>query len=621
MSADDDGSGDVLHFEFPAVDVHFEIDRPRRRISGMVVPWNKVASSGGYQWRFERGSIGLPVRLDRIKLLRDHDMHKPVGKALGFDDREDGLWGEFYVMQGPTGDEVLAGAADGILDGFSVGPSIDPDAWEYDSARVRRVFAKVPLVETTITAYPSFDDARVASVLAERSGAKMADEKDKGGAQGNGKGQGDGKATVLDSPDAARERFEEELNKRFEVVTDKLTESFETVTKKLTESHEKIVSDAFAASYARLEGANAMVEQEFSRARLKVVSEPPVYRFDGDPHNHSMVRDFWRANQERDFDAVERLRKFQEQQRDMVKLLQRMPPGAREMFAVTTSNASQVIPPGYRPDLFVNELRRGRPLVALGSRGTITDATPFTVPRFVSSTGATADHVEGTNPTGATMVLDSVTVSPGAVSGSFQLTREIVDAANPAIDAIALGTMRESYNRQTEGKAYTALKDQATGSLVISATNAQLTTFTDTTLAESLRQLLATYPFVRFASPDGAVMNQTATVYMARVKDTTNHPLFPSVGATNASGVGNAIDQAWNVDGLAFVPAWAILDAVGDDVVMIVNSPDFWVWESPLLTFRFDEKVGPALIELALFAYFASKVLRPSGIAAINRSS
>ena len=178
MSADDDGSGDVLHFEFPAVDVHFEIDRPRRRISGMVVPWNKVASSGGYQWRFERGSIGLPVRLDRIKLLRDHDMHKPVGKALGFDDREDGLWGEFYVMQGPTGDEVLAGAADGILDGFSVGPSIDPDAWEYDSARVRRVFAKVPLVETTITAYPSFDDARVASVRASRKGAEMAEKDD-----------------------------------------------------------------------------------------------------------------------------------------------------------------------------------------------------------------------------------------------------------------------------------------------------------------------------------------------------------------------------------------------------------------------------------------------------------
>jgi HK97 family phage major capsid protein/HK97 family phage prohead protease len=617
MNADD---GDVIHFEFPTADAQFRVDRSRRRVSGMIVPWDTVARSGGYEWRFDPGTIEVPAQLDRVKLVRDHDIFRPVGKLMAYEDRDDGAWGDYYIMRGPTGDEVLAAAEDGILDGFSVGPSIPSDAWEYDRAGVRRVFAKVPLVETSITAYPAFDNARVASVVAHRSGGKMADN-DKGKGSGDGKGGNDG-TTVLDHSDAAMERFEADLEQRFGAITNKLSESFETVTKGLTETHERIVTDALANSFSRLEGPGAQADAEFSRARLQVVSEPPVYRFDSDPRGHSMVRDFWRANTERDHDCIDRLRKFQQQQQDMVKLLQRMPPDIRAQFAnVTTTSGAAVIPPGYRPDLFVTELRRNRPLVSLASRGTITDATPFTVPRFVSSTTATADHVEGTNPTDGTLTLESVTVSPGAVSGLFKLTREIVDASNPAIDAIALGTMRESFNRQTEQKAYAALKDQATGILVINVTQAILDAATDTSALKNIRKLLALYPFVRFASPTGAAISQSVTSYMSQIVDTTGRPLLPSVGAQNTAGIGNAVDQGWFVDGLAFQPAWAITESVGDDVTLIVNSADFWVWESPLMTFRFEERSGPALIEMALFAYFATKVLRPAGIAALNKSA
>jgi hypothetical protein len=45
-----------------------------------------------------------------------------------------------------------------------------------------------------------------------------------------------------------------------------------------------------------------------------------------------------------------------------------------------------------------------------------------------------------------------------------------------------------------------------------------------------------------------------------------------------------------------------------------VNRSDVWAWESPLLTFRFEEVRGPAFIRLALFAYYATHVLRPVGI-------
>lgn len=600
----------------------FQINKTSRRIAGLIMPWGVVAmdSRGLGRWRFSQGSIGWS-KVSRVKLLRDHDIHQPVGVALALEDRSEGLWGEFQVARGAAGDEVLMLAEDHILDGFSAGPIIESGGWEADPHErgVRNVLLS-QLKETTVTAMPAYDDARVLHVAAmlwrppnDNEGRSMADKDEDKGGQG-----GDGTVITLENPQKAFEHFETELDKRFAAVGDKMGEALSESITKMSAAYEKAVTEAIAASYARLEGPQAAVDAEFAAARVKVTSEPPVYRFDAHPRGDSMVRDFWRANTERDHEAVERLRRFQAQQRDMVALLQRMPPQARATFAnVTTGNASQVIPPGYRPDLFVNELRRGRPVVAQFSRGTITDATPFTVPRFVSSTGASADHVEGVNPADAAMSLDAITVSPGSISGSFKLTREIVDASNPAIDAIALATMRESYNRQTEQKAYAELNVNANVGVFTNVSLATLDTDPELLVDQTImptRDLLARYTFTRFAAPTGAIMGQLVTRNFANAKGTDGRPLLPSIGAANTVGTGDALDQGWVVDGMVFRPAWAVTQAVGDELAVILNSADVWAWESPLLTFRFEEKQGPAVIELALFAYFATKVLRPAGI-------
>jgi len=345
--------------------------------------------------------------------------------------------------------------------------------------------------------------------------------------------------------------------------------------------------------------------QPVRAARFHVTREEPVYRFDGT--GHSLVRDAWYAARERDDEAAERIRKYRVQQGEMAKLAGHYAATLR-FAAQSTGTAPEIIPPGYRPDLYVPELMRGRPLVGLCSRGTISNATPFVVPKFGSSTNATADHVEGTNPTDGALAFATETVTPTAISGKMVLTREIVDSSNPAIDQIALATMRESYNRQTEQKVYDALNGASTNTV----------TYSEASVITDVRGLLADYPFVRFAAPTGAAMNQKVTKTFATAVGADGRPLLPSVGAENTSGLGNAVDQGWFIDGLRFVPAWAIGDSPTDDVALIVNRADVWVWESPLLTFRFEEKQGPALIELALFGYFATHVLRPAGIFAVR---
>jgi hypothetical protein len=144
-------------------------------------------------------------------------------------------------------------------------------------------------------------------------------------------------------------------------------------------------------------------------------------------------------------------------------------------------------------------------------------------------------------------------------------------------------------------------------------------TGTPPALIAGIRKQLALYPFARFASPTSAFMGSNATTILATSVDTTGRPVFPSLGAMNAFGQGNAGQQGWNVDGLDFVPAWAMTGvAAGDSQIFILNRSDLWVWESPLLTFRFEEKQGPANIELNVFGYFATHLLRPVGLSGIR---
>ncbi|MBZ4299586.1 hypothetical protein LAJ56_16675, partial [Streptococcus pneumoniae] len=84
-----------------------------------------------------------------------------------------------------------------------------------------------------------------------------------------------------------------------------------------------------------------------------------------------------------DTDARDRLLRFERMTSDMVGDAKLDPAS----FAINTGNASGVIPPGFRPDLYVSQLLKGRPLANAISRGTIADASPFNIPAFVSASG------------------------------------------------------------------------------------------------------------------------------------------------------------------------------------------------------------------------------------------
>lgn len=582
----------TIGFALAEADAEFRVNAEKRTISGLVVPWGQVARSGFAKWKFQPGSLHWSDE-GRVKLNRDHVRTASIGRAVRLENRPDrGLDASFKVGRGADGDAMLELAEDGVYDGFSIEVDFeDGDGWQADpqDESVRLVYSAT-LRHVALTPAPAFDSARVAAVAASREGTTAMPTTD---APANPAAP---PVPAAPAPAAAPD--------------------FTQFAAGLSEA----IGTAVAEAFARLPEPQG--RQVVPAGRAVVTREAPVYSMNG--NGHSLVRDAWRARTENDHDARERLAKFQRQTADAAESAQ---------FAVTTGNASEVIPPGYRPELYVTQLMQGRPLVSSVSRGTLTDATPFTLPSFTSATGATSNHTEGVNPATGTLDISTITVTPGATSGLFELTREIVDSANPAIDAIAMQAMQESYSQQTEAKVYAELNGANGQGGVITAgfvpSGAQVATTTGGAgalmggpeLLAGIRAALALYPFRRFAAPNRAHLSQEGTSALATAVGTDGRPLLPSIGAQNSAGVGNAVTQGWFIDGLPFQPTWSLTgNAAGDADVLFYNSNDIWAWESPLLTFRFEERGGPARIDLALFGYFATRILRPRGLSAIRHT-
>jgi phage head maturation protease len=577
-------------------DASFRVDVEKRTISGLAVPYGPVARSMGRNWRFTPGSLHWSAE-SRVKLNDDHVRSQSFGRAVRLQHLPHGLDASFKVGRGPIGDQALMDAEDGVKDGFSIeidfedGDSYRPDP---DDPSVN-IVDRATLRHVALTAAPAFDGARVASVVASREATTMT-------------------ATAAEPTTAP--------------AAPAAGPDFATFTAGVTEAIKTAIAEGFA-KMPEPNGARPIVP---AGSGIQVTYEPPVYNLRQGKDSPSFVKDAWKARTEGDQEAQERLRKFSAQQ---TSIAEKVNAAGLQFTTGTTGNLAEAIPPGYRPELYVPQLFKERPLTDSLSQGALSDATPFTVPRFVTATGMAANHVEGTNPTDGVLDLETVTVTPAAVSGLFKLTREIVDSSNPAVDAIALQAMREAYSQNVEAKVYTELNGAngvggvITGTTVPSGATARTSTGTAAAtsgreLLRALRSELAAYPFRRFASVNRIVLSQEGTTAFATATDTTERPLLPPLAPQNAAGTTDGLGtpvQGFNVDGLAARPAWSMTgNAAGDADLIAFNSADAWAWESPTLTFRYEERSGPALVELALFGYFATRILRPSGFTGIRHT-
>lgn len=133
---------------------------PSRLISGLAVPWDVVGYASTGPVRFERGSI--PTDGPAPKLLRDHDVTRPIGIVSAIEDSDEGLLFDARISEVPEGDIALRLALDGVLDAVSVG--VDVEKFSYDGDVL--VVKAGRMRELSLLPFGAFEEARVANVAA-----------------------------------------------------------------------------------------------------------------------------------------------------------------------------------------------------------------------------------------------------------------------------------------------------------------------------------------------------------------------------------------------------------------------------------------------------------------------
>jgi len=138
-----------------------------RLISGKIVPagTGEVGNTSAGKVVFEKGSIALPEDPKTVKLLNQHDMKQPLGKATQFSEQEDGIYASFKISRSNRGSEALILAEEGLQSGLSVGVEVIKSK---QKGNVMFVSA-AKLFEVSLVTEPAFKSAQVIDVAAEET--------------------------------------------------------------------------------------------------------------------------------------------------------------------------------------------------------------------------------------------------------------------------------------------------------------------------------------------------------------------------------------------------------------------------------------------------------------------
>ena len=141
-----------------------------RTISGKIVPagTGEVGNTSAGRVVFEKGAIALPADPKTIKLLNQHDMKQPLGKATSFTVDEDGIYASFKISRSNRGTEALILAEEGLQSGLSVGVEV---IRAKNKAGVMHV-SSAKLFEVSLVTEPAFKSAQVIDVAAEETPAE-----------------------------------------------------------------------------------------------------------------------------------------------------------------------------------------------------------------------------------------------------------------------------------------------------------------------------------------------------------------------------------------------------------------------------------------------------------------
>jgi HK97 family phage major capsid protein len=335
---------------------------------------------------------------------------------------------------------------------------------------------------------------------------------------------------------------------------------------------------------------------------VQVRSEPDVYP-EGGPNRRSFFRDMFRAQFDNDTESRAMLERHNMQLRAMG----------------TTTTGPGNVPPTWLFNEFAVLMHGARPWADTLRKVGLDNANPVNIGKQVTPGAAITATAEG-NPAGdGSFTSNLITVNPVTYTGKVDVSRQLMDGSNPAIDGIVYADAMGAYNEAVEQavvNAFEALTAPTGMGFVIAYPG----TPAYGNLPDAFTDAGASIIKRRKAPPRVVFMSVGAWAFLAKQKDTAGRPLVTTGqhGPYNAYGLGNAIVYdhiAGEVNGLQCIPSWAGVD----NHIYVLKADDSLLLESSTFNFRYEEVLGPSAIRLGVWGYAAPVLGRyPSGIGQIN---
>jgi hypothetical protein len=282
----------------------------------------------------------------------------------------------------------------------------------------------------------------------------------------------------------------------------------------------------------------------------------------------------------------------------------------RVEFATAMTDVASLNPNKQRPDMYVDQQEFEYPIWNAINKGTIADATPFVLPKFSTSSGLVAANVENTEPTPGVFTATSQTITPAAISGKVEISREAWDqGGNPQLSGLIWRQMVRAWFEALEAAAVAMLEAAAPTTITITTAAA------DSALEASLTSQLAPLQYVRggFRMRDAFAQVDLYKALIA-AKDSSGRKLFPVLGAQNATGTTQDFFSALLVAGLVFRPAWALAaTSANSSNSYLFDRGDVsgWATAPQRLTF---ENISVAKIHMGIWGYRAMAITDITGV-------
>jgi HK97 family phage prohead protease len=136
-----------------------------RQISGKIVPLGtETGNTSAGKVIFERGSIQIPEP-KTVKLLSQHDVKAPLGRAQSFTETDDAIFASFKISNSSRGTDALILASEGLQAGLSVGVEVMKSSSKNGVIHV----TAAKLMEVSLVTEPAFKSAQVTEIAAEEA--------------------------------------------------------------------------------------------------------------------------------------------------------------------------------------------------------------------------------------------------------------------------------------------------------------------------------------------------------------------------------------------------------------------------------------------------------------------